>query len=197
MTRLIESIRIYNGSAELLVRHQQRVESAYLHIFDSKSPLALDKIIARNPPPISGLYKLRVEYDEKTFEMEYIPYSTPQFHSYRLAIIPSDFDYRFKYADRALFDLITGETEPGILPILIKDELITDSTFTNLIFRKGDSLFTPITPLLKGVQISRLIDNGSVKPIIITQSDITLFDEIIPVNAMNPPGSIPGITTKK
>ena len=193
MTRLIESIRIYNGSAELLARHQQRVESAYLHIFDSKSPLALDKIIARNPPPISGLYKLRVEYDEKTFEMEYIPYSTPQFHSYRLAIIPSDFDYRFKYADRALFDLITRETEPGMLPILVRDGMITDSTFTNLVFRKGDTLFTPITPLLKGVQISKLIDDGSVKPSIIAQADIKLYDEIIPTNAMNPLGEMRGI----
>ncbi len=193
MTRLIESIRIYNGCAELLARHQQRVKSAYLHIFNSTSPLALNKIIALSPPPGSGLYKLRVEYEENSFEMEYIPYSTPEFRGYRLVNIPSDFDYRFKYADRALFDLITRETEPGMLPILVRDGMITDSTFTNLVFRKGDTLFTPITPLLKGVQISKLIDDGSVKPSIIAQADIKLYDEIIPTNAMNPLGEMRGI----
>ncbi|MEM6772810.1 MAG: chorismate-binding protein, partial [Bacteroidota bacterium] len=71
---LLESIRIQNGSADLLPYHQQRVNRSRKVLFPKSPSLKLAEVVASMELPRIGTYKLRLEYGEKVEKHELVPY---------------------------------------------------------------------------------------------------------------------------
>ena len=188
MYPFIESIRYENGQAYNLQLHQQRVDATFDHYYKDSAPISLADIIAAHPHAEEGLYKLRILYNRELLEIEYQPYHHPQFTEYALIDIPDDYSYRFKSTDRQLFNHIGQQYPPHVLPLLVQQGRITDSTYTNLIFTQQGRWYSPNTPLLMGTMLQSLINEGRVQLTEIRAEDINQYDSIIPINAINRPG---------
>ena len=188
--RFIESIRVFNGRAENLKKHQQRIDNTLAFHFDGRGSILLQEIIRHNPPPETGLFKLRIVYADAIEKVEYLSYRIPHFRKFQCFSLPEDFEYRFKSANRKIFDEFSQQAQPDILPVLIQRGLVTDSTFSNLIFKRKDEWFTPAAPLLHGVQLQKIMETHRVQSIEIRKNELKTFDAIYPVNALNPIGSI-------
>ena len=68
--------------------------------------------------------------------------------------------------------------------IIVKDGLITDASYANLIFWDGENWFTPNTPLLKGVQREKLLKDGLIQEKEIKPSDLASYQKVALINAM-------------
>jgi len=67
---------------------------------------------------------------------------------------------------------------------------VTDAYYYNLVFEKDGRYFTPMTPLLAGVQRARLLKSGKITPIEIAAAHICDYDSIHLINALTPMGRI-------
>ncbi|MDE5635207.1 MAG: aminotransferase class IV [Muribaculaceae bacterium] len=78
--------------------------------------------------------------------------------------------------------------------LIIKDTLITDTSYSNIIFTGTDGIYTPRSPLLAGVMRQHLIDSGTLIEHDLTVSDIRPGNPLgitsaYMINAMLPPGA--------
>ncbi len=69
--------------------------------------------------------------------------------------------------------------------IIVKNNHITDSSFSNLLFKKGKEWFTPSRYLLNGVQRQYLLKNKKIKEAEITLQNIAEYSHFQIINAMN------------
>lgn len=176
---LLETIKIENGNIQNLPYHQARCDKSRLTLLGTKTPLKLAEIIH---PPLEGIYRCRVLYDEKLVSVEYLPYEEKKITT--LKLVSSKIDYPFKYADRsALNALLTSHIDADEV-IIVKDGLITDTTISNLAFFDGEQWFTPQTPLLEGTMRAKLIDEGVLIPQHINPSALSGFLKVALINAM-------------
>ena len=68
--------------------------------------------------------------------------------------------------------------------IIVKNGLITDSSFANLLFFNGLQWLTPAQPLLKGTQRAKLLEQEQVITAEIRTADLSNFIKVRLVNAM-------------
>jgi 4-amino-4-deoxychorismate lyase len=69
--------------------------------------------------------------------------------------------------------------------IIVRNNHITDTSFSNLLFLKGKEWFTPTTYLLNGVQRQHLLKNKKIKETEITLQNIKQFTHFQIINALN------------
>lgn len=175
--RLLETIHIVDGQILNLVYHQKRLEYSRKCLgFSSELFLELD-------PPTNGEYRCRILYENEIEEIEYIPYQRREISSFKL--IHSDIDYPLKYEDRHEIDFLFGQKEKADEIIIIKNELVTDTSIANLCFYDGKDWVTPRYPLLKGTTRQRLLDEGKIKCSDIHHKDIHNYSRIAVMNAMS------------
>jgi 4-amino-4-deoxychorismate lyase len=93
-------------------------------------------------------------------------------------------DYRYKYADRKkLQDLYTQRGDADDV-LLIKNGLITDTSYANIVFRKGKGWFTPELPLLPGTRRAFYLSQERIETLPIRPEMLPEFDEAHLINAM-------------
>lgn len=195
MFLFIESIRILDGKAENLARHQARVAATFARYFPGAPHFSLENLIRNAEITSQGLVKMRIIYNRQVQSVEFQAYHHPHFEQFALVEIQGGFSYPFKFANRTLFDTITTALPGSVLPLLVQRGRITDSSFTNLIFSKNKQWFSPATPLLAGTRLKSLVASGKVQLCDIHPNDITSYDAIIPINSMNQPGEAGSIHT--
>ncbi len=174
--RLLETIHIVDGKALHLEYHQQRLEY-------SRKTLGLSSsLVISLEPPQTGEFRCRVLYKDIIEKVEYIPYQQKAIHSFKL--IHSHIDYDLKFEDRSALNHLFQNKEDADEIIIIKNDLITDTSIANLAFYDGQEWLTPKTPLLKGTTRQRLLDQGKIVCKDIHYKDIHRFSKIAVMNAM-------------
>jgi 4-amino-4-deoxychorismate lyase len=181
---LFETIRILNGELFNLDQHQIRMNKSRLMLFNDSKEISLRNSINSFEYPKTGLFKCRVIYNEEginsiTFE-KYVKRNIKNL----MLVSGRSIDYSHKYLDRSALELLCKENEEGDV-IIIKDGLLTDSSFSNLAFYDGNKWFTPRTPLLKGTQANRLITLGILNEIDLQPLDLKYYSSLKLINAMN------------
>ena len=68
--------------------------------------------------------------------------------------------------------------------IIMKNGFVTDCSFGNLVFRKGDEYYTPANFLLNGTRRQQLLSQGLVSEKEFTKETIYTMDTCIIINAM-------------
>lgn len=185
MGRFIESIRIENGEPKLLQLHQQRVASCFMK-FSESSPLQLHELIKSINVPSIGLYKWRVVYDlEANFTTEVVPYIKSEIKDFQLIEAPA-IEYAEKRAERAIFQHLKNIAQAQEI-IITQEGYLTDTSFSNLIFKKGKDWFTPKTYLLNGVMRQHLLNLGKVRATDIHVDHLQEYEGFQLINAMRPP----------
>ena len=183
MSRFIESIKIEDQKAFLLDLHQKRVNQTFAY-FGKEGSIDLAKIFKNLEHDEDGLYKLRIVYDlDKKFTTQLIPYAIPEIENFQL-VENNSYDYSFKFEDRKEFERMKTKAKTEEI-IVVKNNHITDTSYTNILFLKGKEWFTPTTYLLNGVMRQHLLHEKKIKETEITLQNIKEFSHFQLINAMN------------
>lgn len=196
---LFESLAIEDGQILNLEWHEKRYHKSYLKAFGVEpSTNLLDGLDITIPA--KGLYKLRVDYgiSKKTHDIK--SYTRTPIKSLRV-IEHNTISYDMKYADRDTLNELFQQKENCQDVLIIKNDLVTDTTIGNIVFFDGKQWFTPRQPLLHGTQRAQLISNKTITEKDIHSSDIKHYKSFLVINAMRPfsadeQQAISGIVTK-
>lgn len=160
------------------------MRKAYNHLFGKQLPFDLtdviDRVIDKND---NGLKKCRVVYDEHKYIVEILEYRIKPIKSLRLTI-DNTIDYRFKYEDRSRINQLFRKRGEADDIIIVKNGLITDCSYANLLFFNGKYWVTPAVPLLCGIQRQKLLMEERVQTTDIMPVDLVAFTKVRLINAM-------------
>jgi 4-amino-4-deoxychorismate lyase len=183
MSLLIESIKLMDGNFFNLFHHEQRMVRSLNMLCGSHDHFNLEEFLLSLNYPRTGLYKCRIVYDENSREVEFHPYVVRPVNS--LQIVEHDrISYEFKYSDRKSIDRLCGLKGPCDDILIIKRRHVTDSSYSNIVFRKGNRWYTPWSALLKGTQRQKLLEENKIIEEEIRIEDIRSFDTFKLINAM-------------
>ncbi|MCE3075036.1 aminotransferase class IV [Chryseobacterium gwangjuense] len=183
MSQFIESIKVEDQKIFLLELHQKRINQTFSH-FGKEGSVDLKKIYDHLEHDEDGLFKLRLVYDlDKKIRTQMIPYAIPEIQDFQL-VENNSFDYSFKFEDRKELDKMKMKAKAEEI-IIVKNNHITDTSFSNILFLKGKDWFTPSTYLLNGVQRQNLLKQKKIKETEITLQNIKQFSHFQLINALN------------
>jgi 4-amino-4-deoxychorismate lyase len=183
MSLLIESIKLVDGKFCNLFYHEQRMLRSLHMLCGLEEEFNLEHFLSELAVPDKGLFKCRIEYDDTTRQVEFVPYTPKVVQS--LKVVEHDrISYEFKYKDRKTIDKLFGLRGDCDDILIVKKGYVTDSSYSNVVFRKGKEWFTPWSALLKGTMRQNLIDNNKIQTEEIQLRDIRSFDTCKLINAM-------------
>lgn len=193
--KYIETIRLENGRFHLLELHQLRMAATIREVYGNNIavPDIKDTLGIITDIPSDGIYKCRIVYDKEIHDIELQPYTPRNVRSLKVVEAPVGLDYHLKSCDRTALSSLASLKGECDEVIILKEGLITDTSYTNLIFHSNEGLYTPRTPLLKGVMRSHLLNNGVIQETDIRPEDIHPdnrlgITEVSLINAMLPLG---------
>ncbi len=183
MFQFIESIKVEDEEIFLLEFHQKRVDQTFAH-FGKEDSIDLAKIYKHLEHDGDGLFKLRIVYDlDKKVRTQMIPYAIPEIQDFQL-VENNTYDYSFKFEDRKELEKMKMKSKAEEI-IIIKNNHLTDTSYSNLVFLKGKDWYTPSTYLLNGVQRQHLLKQKKIKETEINLQNIRQFSHFQIINAMN------------
>jgi 4-amino-4-deoxychorismate lyase len=184
MFPLFESIRIKKGKAQLVALHQERMEKS-LQLLGKKLEFSLINCVEKQSFDINKIYKLRLSYNEKDYSVDISEYKQRKIEQLQI-LEDNDIDYSLKYSNRTAINKLMMKRGSADDIIIVKNNEITDTSFSNLIFFDGKTWHTPKNPLLKGVMRKHLLENGIIHEEIIHREEISAFESFMLINAMLP-----------
>jgi 4-amino-4-deoxychorismate lyase len=189
MCRFIESIRLENGVISNHKYHQDRVNMVFKAVFPACNPISLNEYLRNQELPDVGLFKCRLIYDTDVRFFEMLPYQMRQIHSFKL--VEADVEStHFKPEDRNLINLAYAQRGECDDVLIVRDGLITDSSYCNVAFYDGKIWKTPRIPLYYGTRRASLLDSGLIEEADIPADSIHLYQKIMFFNAMIPFGEL-------
>ncbi len=181
----IESIKCLNGQFRHLALHQARLANTRLQVLGLVDPIDLAKALAVPKYAQVGLWKCRVVYAHEIEVVEFEPYQMKAIK--QLVLVEDDeIDYQFKYLDRsrlqAHVSALASSADTDVL--IVKNGLITDSSYANVLFYDGCRWVTPASPLLAGVKRAYYLQKGLVTVADIAPQDLRRYKKVALVNAL-------------
>ncbi len=188
--RFSEAICLIDGNFRNLELHAERMEKTISHFYPGISGKKgegspVDELFNLQVPAeySKGKVKCRVEYSDKIVNVSYMPYHPKKIGS--LALVRDDsIEYSFKSVDRnRLNELVNASGCDDI--IIIKNGYVTDSSFSNLLFKDASGrLITPSDCLLEGTMRRYLLETGAIEERRITENEVKNFVNVRFINAM-------------
>jgi 4-amino-4-deoxychorismate lyase len=176
MCQYLETIAILNGELLHLPYHLHRVAG--------NSSVDIQNFITTHQLPKRDLHKLSIVYDStKILSGIVVPYTVRNILSFKM-IHNNDVDYSKKYADRLVLDTLVQQKGDCDEILIIQNGLITDTSFSNIIFKSETRWITPKKPLLQGTCRARLLEKGIIEPQNIAISDLEKYSHFMLINAM-------------
>lgn len=134
-------------------------------------------------PKQQGVYKGRMIYGETLHEFSSAPYIAKNVKS--LQMVEADhINYAYKYADRSPLNLLLEQCKKADDILIIKNGLVTDTGYTNVLFFDTETYYTPTSYLLNGTQRRFLLSKRLIKERKISSEDVFHFSSIFLINAL-------------
>ena len=134
--------------------------------------------------------KLRFVYDEAGIhDLTCTPYTRKEILSLRL-VYDNNITYPYKSVDRSMLNELKKQQGDCDEILIIRDNHLTDTSYTNVALYDGQQWFTPSTPLLPGTMRQSLLDKGMLQEREILVSDIPQYQQISLFNAMMELGEV-------
>lgn len=183
MFPLFETIRIDRGIPQHLEWHQRRMDYAFHVLFGSNNPMQLTEMVKVPEAFGDGVVKCRFLYNSTNSEIQFLRHTPRQISTLRLVRCDT-IDYTHKYSNRRMLtDLLEQKGEADDI-LIVRDGLITDTSFSNIVFFDGTSWITPEEPLMEGTARNRLLAEGKLAPVKIRREDLKSFISFQLINAM-------------
>ncbi|MFH1194437.1 MAG: aminotransferase class IV [bacterium] len=185
MSLLFETIKIVNRQPQNLSYHNERMNKARRDLFGICEAVDLENIISVPSDLFGGVYKCRVVFNTEIREVNFEKYEPRKINGLKL-VECNEINYDYKYTDRSKFEILKREcncrSDEDI--VVVKNGLMTDTSFSNIVFKKHDKWLTPSKPLLEGTQRAKLLKEGAIFPAVIHITELNNFEEIGLINAM-------------
>jgi len=186
MYRLLESIRCENGELQNLPYHQARMNASVEALSGKANSIMLGEI--KVPEHCrQGLFKCRVIYGKTLESVEFLPYQRRVINTLKVVDANeagNEIDYSCKFADRAIFHRLLEKSANCDDVLIVKNGLLTDTSYTNILFFDGRLWLTPALPLLQGTQRAKLLAEEKIVTAAIRPADIAHFQKARLINAM-------------
>jgi 4-amino-4-deoxychorismate lyase len=183
MSRLIESIKLLDGKFYNLPFHEQRMTRTLFALFGVDGPADIEIYLRDLQIPQSGLFKCRIVYDATSFETSITPYTPRAIKTVRV-VRDETISYSYKYENRSAIERLFSLRDGCDDVLIVRNGRITDCSYSNVAFRKGDVWYAPEDPLLPGTQRAKLLLENKITAREIRVSDIRSFDGFKIMNAM-------------
>lgn len=183
MYPLFETIKVLDGVPQNLNYHQQRFERSYFQWYQELPELEIHKVLKVPTVFNKGVVKCRMRYNKSNFVFSFQDYIPKKIETLKL-IHNNTIDYALKYTDRSQLGLLSAQKENCDEIIIVKRGLITDSSYSNLVFFNGHRWITPAKPLLAGTKREQLLQEGKIQEAPITVEGLVLFLKFKLINAM-------------
>ena len=182
MQQFVETIKIKDGKALNLSFHQSRMCRTMRHFFADAPVPALADVLS--PTPDMQFYKARVLYDgQGVVDVQYAPYTMREIRSLKV-VVDDRIDYSFKSADRSSLNRLTTQKGDCDEIIIVKNGLVTDTSFTNIAVFDGEQWLTPRHPLLMGTKRASLLEKHILKEADISVETLMRAQKVSLINAM-------------
>lgn len=183
MHQFVETIRIEGGKAMNLPLHEARMNATRAHFAPHAAPISLQQWLD-DAPLSEERVKARVVYDaDGVCETTFQTYKQREIQWLRM-VEDNDISYTFKSTDRHELDHLLALRDGCDEVLIVKNGLITDTSFTNVAFFDGHKWFTPAQPLLNGTMRQCLLQRGELTETQITPASLASFQRIMLFNAM-------------
>jgi len=183
MFPLIETIKVIDGIPQNLSYHQHRFEASYYKLYKELASIQLADVIQVPEEHQKGLVKLRFLYNQTDCFCQYDVYQPKQIHTLKL-VIDNEIDYSLKWVNRKKLEALLLQKGKTDEILIVKNNRITDTSFTNIVFNDGKNWLTPQFPLLHGTARARLLNEGKISVADITPEDFQYFKSFKLINAM-------------
>jgi len=183
MSRFIETIRLKDGVADNLSYHAQRMNRSVEEVLCSKREFDLEEALSSFSLPPKGLHKIRLVYDTEIRSLEVTPYKRKEIRQLKI-VYDNSVSYDYKFENRTELESLFSQRDECEDVIIIKNYQVTDTSFSNLVFKKGNQWFTPKTFLLDGTTRKRLLEEEIIFEEKITINDLQRYDKVKLINAM-------------
>lgn len=183
MSRFIETIRLKDGVADNLSYHAQRMNRSVEEVLCSKRKFDLEEALSSFNLPPKGLHKIRLVYDTEIRSLEVTPYKRKEIRQLKI-VYDNSVSYDYKFENRTELESLFSQRDECEDVIIIKNYQVTDTSFSNLVFKKGNQWFTPKTFLLDGTTRKRLLKEEIIFEEKITINDLQRYDKVKLINAM-------------
>ena len=183
MCRFVESIKLKDGVFYRLQLHQQRVNRAFEAFYPTREPIDVVETLFQTVFPQEGVYKCRLVYDSDLQSLDIAPYVRREIRSLKLVETTQE-SLPYKQEDRTEFNAAFAQRGGCDDVLLVKDGLLTDTSYCNIALYDGENWYTPRTPLLYGVNRMQLLSDGKLMEKDIKASELMNFQYISLFNAM-------------
>ncbi len=175
MNEYFETIKCENYEVFHLNYHQKRVASTIGKNHD---------LLKQIQPPNSKLLKCKVVYNEDEItDVSFTPYKKKEISSLKI-IRKDEINYKQKSTNRAELESLYKQKGRADDILIVKQNLITDTTIANIAICVKNQWLTPKTALLQGTTRQRYIDNGTVEELDVTVELFKKAEKIALLNAM-------------
>lgn len=184
MYPLFESVCIENSQIKNADYHEARFRKSYIQQYKTHPTYSLFDGIHLTNLDNTLKYKLRIGYKQNGTRYSISEYENSIATSLNL-VTDDTISYTLKKNNRkklnALF-LQRGEADDVLI---IRNGLVTDASYSNILFFDGKQIVTPSTPLLEGTCRARLLAKNSIVDKSISVDDLQNFESFQLVNALN------------
>jgi len=184
----LETICILRGEVQNLQGHKARMQRTASH-FGFKAPQLPDlpaliqREIQDNPEKRGdSRIKCRIIYHKIIREVSFESYLPKKIAS--LKLIEASVDYSFKLTDRRLLNALLAQKGDCDEILITRNGIITDTSYSNVVFSQGEQYFTPESPLLNGTKRQKLLNEGIITEKRIDRNSLSEYDHIYLINAM-------------
>ncbi len=186
----LETIKIQNGVVSNLELHNDRMYHLRKELFALDIREDISRLAQIMEIPLSEkLIKARIIYDEKIRSVEWEYYTRRVIKCLRI-VEDNEMEYPYKSTDRRRLNDLFAQRGNCDDIIIVKNGLLTDSSYSNLAFSDGNKWFTPSTPLLAGTRRRQLIEEGKLVEEELRVQDMKKFHVCCLINALNDLGDI-------
>jgi len=184
MYPLFETVCIENSLIKNEQYHEARFRASYIQQYKKNPNYSLfDDIHLTNL--VNDLkYKLRIGYKQHGTRFSISEYKNSIPMSLKL-ISDNTISYALKKNNRKKLNNLYKQKGDFDDVLIVKNELITDASYSNILFTDGKQIVTPDTPLLQGTCRARLLNENKIIASPITEADLSNFESFQLINAMN------------
>ncbi len=183
MFRLLETVKVKNSLLQNVGYHNERLNRSKRELYGSTGDINLERAVRIPENLTADVYKCRIVYSTDIYSVSFERYTPRKINSLKL-VECNDIDYRYKYAERTKHDELLKSKGDCDEILIVKNGLITDTSFSNIIFFDGYKWITPSYPLLKGTKRQQLLDDDKIIEVSVTPADLSKFQYAKLINAM-------------
>ena len=180
---LFESIGVIDGRVQHASWHEKRYVKSFITYFKRPPVKPLLEGIDIPNAYQKGKVKLRISYNKNEREWRFSNYAFSPIAHLQL-VEHNAINYELKWEDRVLLSELYQKRSDADDILIVRNGLLTDTSYGNIAFRKNGGWFTPDKPLLEGTARARLLAQGKISSASISLENYKEFEVFKMINAL-------------